>query len=257
MPTSQVEEAVRADQVEQSRIGYRLMEGDECLNGIVRGTVRPGCVEVGGGEARVHTTGKLHHGETVFKGCGLPLGFQRLTAYWSEKNSVKVKDVCRRGGDRDVAVMRWIEAAAEEGYSHRTTSPTASALLGKVKDEAHAHLFDWVIMTVGTEGIEPAIAELGHTPVHNRKQLDIQSRQSFVLEVVVEDHLASGCRIGQAVVASAKSHRSLDVWLQRSYRSVKDRANATERRVDARSTVVEANIGASLRAQNAPSQIGA
>src|ERR1700733_15767277 len=112
-------------------------------------------------------------------------------------------------------MMRWIEAAAEESYSHRAFSPIAPVLLRKMEDEPHAHLFDRVIVTVRTERIKTAVAKLSHPPVHDWKQLDIQPGQSLIFKVVVENDLAARCSVGQAIVTSAKSDRPLDVWLER------------------------------------------
>src|ERR1700735_4126757 len=68
MPTPQVKEAVGPDQVEEPNIGHRLVQRGKRLNGIVRGTVSPRCVQVGGNKAWVRTTGKLHHRQTVGEG---------------------------------------------------------------------------------------------------------------------------------------------------------------------------------------------
>src|SRR5882762_3984867 len=37
--------------------------------------------------------------------------------------------------------------------------------LGEVEDETHADLFDGIVVAIGAEGIQPAVAELGHAPV--------------------------------------------------------------------------------------------
>jgi hypothetical protein len=93
-----------------------------------------------------------------------------------EEHAVQIENVCSSRGNRDVTVMRWIEAAAEEGYAHGILSRATPAWLRQVKDETHADLFDGIVVAQRTERIEPAIAKLGHAPVHDRKQLNIQPR---------------------------------------------------------------------------------
>src|SRR5271155_485379 len=67
VPARQIEKAVRADQVEEARLGHRVMQRGQRINGVVRGTVFSRSVDVGDGEARIRATGKLDHGEPVGK----------------------------------------------------------------------------------------------------------------------------------------------------------------------------------------------
>jgi hypothetical protein len=65
--------------------------------------------------------------------------------------------------------------------------------------ETHADLFDWVVVAERAEWVESAVAELGNSPVQNRKQFDIEADKSLVLEIVVDDirqRLAGGWATG-------------------------------------------------------------
>ena len=118
VPARQIEEAVRADEVEESRIGHGLVQRGERFDGVVRGAVRPRSVEVGDGKAWVLTTGKLYHGQPIGKWGWNAFRLQRLMANRGEENAVQIEYICSGGGDGDVTVMRRIEAAAKEGYAH-------------------------------------------------------------------------------------------------------------------------------------------
>jgi hypothetical protein len=70
-------------------------------------------------------------------------------------------------------------------------SRTVPARLWEVEDETHADLFDGIVVAIRAEGIQPAVAELRHAPVHDGKQLDVQAGQPFILKVVVESNVAA------------------------------------------------------------------
>jgi hypothetical protein len=119
MPARQIEKAVCANKIEEPRIGHRLVQRGQRLDCVVRPAVRPRSIDVGDGKAWVRTTGQLYHGEPVGKWGWRSLRLQRLMANRGEDNAVQIEYVRGGSGDRDVTVMRWIEAAAEEGYAHR------------------------------------------------------------------------------------------------------------------------------------------
>src|SRR5712671_1637305 len=104
--------------------------------------------------------------------------------------------------------------------------------LRKVEDETHADLFDGVVVAVRAEGIQAAVAELGHSPVQNREQFDIETGKPLVLEIVVDDvrqRLTGGWAAGiQAVVAAAKASRDLEVRFQGLDRCLKGTADAAQ-----------------------------
>src|ERR1700738_5042801 len=77
-------------------------------------------------------------------------------------------------------------------------SRTVPARLWEVEDETHADLFDGIVVAICAEGIQPAVAELGHAPVHDRQQLDVQASQSFILKVVVQSNVAAR-RVEEAI----------------------------------------------------------
>ena len=99
--------------------GNASCERSQRLDRVVRGAVIPGCVKVGDNKARVYPAGKFHHGKPIGETRRYPLRLQRLPPHWGEKNCIQVEDICGGSSDRDMAVMWWIEGAAEEGYSHR------------------------------------------------------------------------------------------------------------------------------------------
>jgi len=108
-------------------------------------------------------------------------------------------------------MMRRVEAATEQSYAHELFSREPSLLERKMEHEAHADLFDRIVMAIRAEGIKSAIAELGDAVVKDGQQLDIQPSQSLVFEVVVKDHLAVGCGLRETIVASTKSYRTLNI----------------------------------------------
>lgn len=126
-----------------------------------------------------------------------------------EENAIQFERIGGSTCDRNMAVMWWVEAPTEEGYAHGAFSRNRSrlsvrkshriiakeatdtpllivALVGKMKHKAHADLLDWVVVTVGPEGIKPAVTQLNHAIVHNRQQLDVQPRKRLPLEVAVD-----------------------------------------------------------------------
>lgn len=119
LPAAQVQKAVCTAKVKESRIAHCLAQGSQRLDGIVWRAVRSWCVQVGGGKTRIGAAGKFHHRQPIGKGGWPTIGLQRLTADWGKDDLVQVKYIRRGSSDRDVAVMRWIEAAAEKGYPHR------------------------------------------------------------------------------------------------------------------------------------------
>jgi len=118
VPTRKVEEAVCANEVEESRLRNRLLQRSQRLNGVVRCAVAPGRIEIRNSKARVRSTGKFHHREPVVKACGNALLFQRLAPHRGKKNAVQIEYVCSSHCNGDMAMVRWIEATAEEGYAH-------------------------------------------------------------------------------------------------------------------------------------------
>lgn len=94
------------------------MQLRERLDGVVRASVGSGRVEVGDSKARVRPARKLHHGKPVRERRSPPR-LQGLMANRSEENFVQIEYIRRRRSDRDMAVMWWVETAAEEGYAHR------------------------------------------------------------------------------------------------------------------------------------------
>ena len=87
-------------------------------------------------------------------------------------------------------MVRWIEAAAEEGQTHSCSFVTAPYSSGKVEDEAHADLFDWVVVAERTEGIQAA-TQLATTAA-NGKDIRIGGGVSTVqqfLRAKLIDHL--------------------------------------------------------------------
>ena len=110
-------------------IGHCLVQRGQRLHRIVRAAVRPRRVKVGYRKARIQLARKLHHGKPVGERRGAPSCLQRLAAHRSEQNAVQVKYICRRSRNRDMAVMRWIETAAEEGYAHGNLSRGVRCIL--------------------------------------------------------------------------------------------------------------------------------
>jgi hypothetical protein len=129
VPVGKVEKAVGSGEVEELCVGQELMEGGESLNGVVGGAVGVGGVELGDGEAGVGDAGEAEHGEAIAIGGGCAVGFEGLETYGGEEDGVELEGIGGGGGDTEVAAVRRVEGAAEEGYSHRRFSPDGESRL--------------------------------------------------------------------------------------------------------------------------------
>ncbi len=118
-PAGQIVKCVSADQAEElvfrgegtEQRGQRV----QCVVGLAVGA---GSIQRGRRKARVFAAQQLHHGHAVRVSGVLDAFLQRLRGDGSEKHAVQVKLVCRGPGNGQVAQVRRIEAAAEEGYPH-------------------------------------------------------------------------------------------------------------------------------------------
>jgi hypothetical protein len=136
-PAAKVEEAVGAGENEE--LSGRIFEGEgvEGVDGVVRGAIGTGGVEVGcdeisgwrlQGEGSGVPEGQASHFEPVGKGGDGAFGFEGLMGDGGEKNMIECEIIGRDGGQTQMATMDGIECAAEEGYAH---SDHATAKAGR------------------------------------------------------------------------------------------------------------------------------
>ena len=117
-PAAEVEEAVGADDDEETCAGELVLEGGQGVDGVVGGAVGTGGVEGGGGEARVGRAGEGSHGESVGEAGGGVFGLEGLAAGGGKEDLIEGEGVCSGGRDGEVAVVDGVERAAKEGYPH-------------------------------------------------------------------------------------------------------------------------------------------
>src|SRR5580704_18031335 len=190
MPSPQIQKAIRANKIEQAHVRHFFGQRSQRTDGVIRYSIRSWSVHVRRKEARICFARKLHHGKPVGEWRGGCVRFKRLMSNGGKQHTIQGKRISRRTGDCDVAVMRRIKAPAEESYAHESSLAALGHRLSKVDDEACADLFDWVVVAIGTERVEATVSELNQAKVKHRMQLDIQSGQPFVFEVIVNRHLA-------------------------------------------------------------------
>jgi hypothetical protein len=127
-PAGEIEEAVGADEDENCVAGQELMEGREGLDGVVGSSVGMGRVERGDTEARVGNAGEGKHRDAIGEGRRRALWFERLASCGREEDLVQIERIGRRGGDRKVAAVGWVEGSAKESNAHELFSRETSCL---------------------------------------------------------------------------------------------------------------------------------
>ena len=164
-PARQIDEAVRADKVEEPGLRHLLPQHRERIHGVVGKIVLAGRVEHRCLKALVMGAEQLRHGEAIAKGSGCPVRFQRLATHRGEENGVKLKRIGGSRRDAEVAAVGRVERAAEESYAQRLT---LTRLEGKMEDDTGTYRLQGVIVAVGAERIETADADLDEAEIHDR-----------------------------------------------------------------------------------------
>jgi hypothetical protein len=118
-PAWKIEEAIRADEVEESVVGKESIQSGQGVDGVVGAAIGMGRVQIGDGEARLRQASQREHGDAVGEGRRGGIGFERLSSCGGEEYGIELEGVGGGGGDREVAAMGWVEGSAEESYTHR------------------------------------------------------------------------------------------------------------------------------------------
>ena len=120
-PVPQAQEAVRPYQVVERRIRHLLSQGCQRIDRVVRGAVGTWRVDRGDDEARVpgfFQAGELDHREPIGEGSRCDIQLQGLQPCRGEDHPVQPEGISRRAGDAEMAAVRRVEGASEQGYAH-------------------------------------------------------------------------------------------------------------------------------------------
>ncbi len=94
-------------------------EGSQGVVCVVMGAVGSRLIQLGGGEARVRGSGKGDHGEAVCVAGEGRARFQRLASNGCEEDLIEGETVGSGASNGDMAKVRRVETATEEGDAHR------------------------------------------------------------------------------------------------------------------------------------------